>query len=151
MFATCPHCHGTSRQLTLPAVRPGYTHRCSAVIHHGGVGTTGAGLRCGKPSLVVPFFGDLYLWGDVVARLGVGPAAVPVEQLSVERLLPALRVLRDRRVGGVAPECVVSAAVGGCAASYWVLCVLSLHLADRCGMPWLVHFCRVNSQRHLSA
>lgn len=82
-----------------------HTHRCSGVIHHGGVGTTGAGLRSGKPTLVVPFFGDLYLWGDVVARLGVGPAAVPVEHLSVERLLPALRVLRDRRVGGVAPVC----------------------------------------------
>jgi UDP:flavonoid glycosyltransferase YjiC (YdhE family) len=31
----------------------------SAVVHHGGAGTTAAGLAAGKPTVVVPFFGDV--------------------------------------------------------------------------------------------
>ncbi|ELU42986.1 glycosyltransferase family 1 protein [Rhizoctonia solani AG-1 IA] len=30
----------------------------SAVCHHGGAGTTAIGLKCGKPTIIVPFFGD---------------------------------------------------------------------------------------------
>jgi UDP:flavonoid glycosyltransferase YjiC (YdhE family) len=32
--------------------------RVSVVVHHGGAGTTAAGLKAGKPTIVVPFFGD---------------------------------------------------------------------------------------------
>jgi UDP:flavonoid glycosyltransferase YjiC (YdhE family) len=32
--------------------------KVSAVVHHGGAGTTAAGLKAGKPTIVVPFFGD---------------------------------------------------------------------------------------------
>jgi UDP:flavonoid glycosyltransferase YjiC (YdhE family) len=32
--------------------------RVSCVVHHGGAGTTAAGITCGKPTVVVPFFGD---------------------------------------------------------------------------------------------
>lgn len=40
--------------------------QCSAVIHHGGAGTTSAGLRAGRPTLIRPFFGDQFFWGDRV-------------------------------------------------------------------------------------
>lgn len=30
---------------------------CSAVVHHGGAGTTVNGIKAGKPTLIVPFFG----------------------------------------------------------------------------------------------
>jgi UDP:flavonoid glycosyltransferase YjiC (YdhE family) len=30
----------------------------SAVVHHGGAGTCAAGIAAGKPTLVVPFFGE---------------------------------------------------------------------------------------------
>lgn len=46
--------------------------RACAVIHHGGVGTTGQALRAGKPQLVIPFFGDQPDNAARVARLGVG-------------------------------------------------------------------------------
>jgi sterol 3beta-glucosyltransferase len=32
--------------------------RVAAVVHHGGAGTTAAGLRAGVPAIVIPFFGD---------------------------------------------------------------------------------------------
>jgi sterol 3beta-glucosyltransferase len=44
----------------------------AAVVHHGGAGTSAIGMRCGKPTIIVPFFGDQYFWGQRVAELGVG-------------------------------------------------------------------------------
>jgi len=44
--------------------------RMRAVVHHGGAGTTAAGLRAGVPSILVPFFGDQPFWGRRVAQLG---------------------------------------------------------------------------------
>jgi UDP:flavonoid glycosyltransferase YjiC (YdhE family) len=63
----------------------------AAVVHHGGAGTTAAGLRAGTPTVIVPFFGDQPFWGRRVAELGVGPAPIPQKQLSVERLAAAIR------------------------------------------------------------
>jgi UDP:flavonoid glycosyltransferase YjiC (YdhE family) len=63
----------------------------AAVVHHGGAGTTAAGLRAGVPSIVIPFFGDQPFWGQRVAKLGVGPEPIPRKQLTVERLAQAIR------------------------------------------------------------
>lgn len=65
--------------------------RMAAVVHHGGAGTTAAGLRAGVPSIVIPFFGDQPFWGRRVAELGVGPAPIPHKQLTVDRLAQAIR------------------------------------------------------------
>ncbi|CAF4415893.1 unnamed protein product, partial [Adineta steineri] len=48
-----------------------------AVCHHGGAGTTAAGLRAGKPTIIVPFFGDQFFWGSMVSKSGAGPASLP--------------------------------------------------------------------------
>jgi sterol 3beta-glucosyltransferase len=64
--------------------------RVAAVVHHGGAGTTAAGLRAGVPSIVIPFFGDQPFWGQRVARLGVGPAPIPRKRLTAERLALAI-------------------------------------------------------------
>lgn len=66
--------------------------RMAAVVHHGGSGTTGAALRAGVPSLVVPFFGDQPFWGRRVAELGAGPSPIPRKQLTAERLAAAIEV-----------------------------------------------------------
>lgn len=58
----------------------------AAVIHHGGAGTTAAGLRYGKPTLICPFFGDQFMWGAMIHRSGVGPAPCPVHKVTVELL-----------------------------------------------------------------
>ncbi len=41
--------------------------RMAAVVHHGGAGTTGAGLRAGAPSVIVPFIVDQPWWGRRVS------------------------------------------------------------------------------------
>jgi UDP:flavonoid glycosyltransferase YjiC (YdhE family) len=64
--------------------------RVAAVVHHGGAGTTAAGLRAGVPSIVIPFFGDQPFWGQRVAELGVGPEPIPRKRLTVERLAQAM-------------------------------------------------------------
>lgn len=69
----------------------------AAVVHHGGAGTTAAGLRAGVPSILVPFFGDQPYWGRRVAELGVGPHAIPQKQLTAERLAGAIRLATSDR------------------------------------------------------
>lgn len=56
--------------------------RVSAVVHHGGAGTTAAGLRAGCPTLICPFLGDQPFWGARVHALGAGPAPIPAKQLA---------------------------------------------------------------------
>jgi sterol 3beta-glucosyltransferase len=64
--------------------------RMSAVVHHGGAGTTGAGLRAGVPNIVVPFTSDQPFWGRRVHKLGAGPKPIPARRLSAQRLSEAL-------------------------------------------------------------
>ncbi|MBC7173807.1 MAG: glycosyltransferase, partial [Polyangiaceae bacterium] len=64
--------------------------RVKAVVHHGGAGSTMAGLRAGKPTVVCPFLGDQPFWGNVVHRAGLGSAPVPQRQLEPERLASAI-------------------------------------------------------------
>jgi UDP:flavonoid glycosyltransferase YjiC (YdhE family) len=47
---------------------------CRAVVHHGGLGTTAAGLRAGVPTLILSTDLDQTLWGARVKRLKVGTA-----------------------------------------------------------------------------
>ncbi len=71
----------------------------AAVVHHGGAGTTAAGLRAGVPSIIVPFFGDQPFWGRRVQALGVGPQAIPRRQLSAAKLAAAIdQALSDSRM-----------------------------------------------------
>jgi hypothetical protein len=47
---------------------------CCAVVHHGGAGTTAAGLRAGMPTLILWTWADQPLWAAAVKRLKVGSA-----------------------------------------------------------------------------
>ncbi len=64
--------------------------RMAAVVHHGGAGTTGAGLASGRPSIVTPVMGDQPFWGKRVHDLGVGPTPIPRRHLSVDSLADAI-------------------------------------------------------------
>ncbi len=67
--------------------------RMKAIVHHGGAGTTAAGLRYGLPTLVVPFGGDQPFWGHRVHRIGCGPRPISRKRMTVERLAGALKEL----------------------------------------------------------
>ncbi|RPB15250.1 UDP-Glycosyltransferase/glycogen phosphorylase [Morchella conica CCBAS932] len=58
-----------------------------AAVHHGGAGTTGASLRAGIPTVVKPFFGDQYFFGQRVEDMGVG---ICVKKLNVQAFSRAL-------------------------------------------------------------
>jgi UDP:flavonoid glycosyltransferase YjiC (YdhE family) len=45
---------------------------CRAVVHHGGAGTTAAGVRAGVPTLVLWVAAEQPLWGKQIKRLGIG-------------------------------------------------------------------------------
>ena len=68
--------------------------RCRAVCHHGGAGTTAAGLRAGLPTVVVPFFGDQFFWGRTVADAGAGPEPIPIARLDDATLTAAFDACR---------------------------------------------------------
>lgn len=62
----------------------------AAVVHHGGAGTTAAGLRAGVPSIIVPFGGDQPYWGNRIYQLGVGPKPIMRKKLNTQRLTSAI-------------------------------------------------------------
>jgi sterol 3beta-glucosyltransferase len=66
-----------------------------AVIHHGGFGTTAAGLRAGVPAIVIPHVIDQFYWGQRVCELGMGPKFIPRGQLSAEKLAAAITQCRQ--------------------------------------------------------
>ncbi len=70
----------------------------SAIVHHGGSGTTGAGLRAGVPSCVVWHIGDQKYFGQRVHDLGAGPALLSRPTLTAEGLASAIRQMVSDRV-----------------------------------------------------
>ncbi|GFP86911.1 sterol 3-beta-glucosyltransferase ugt80b1 [Phtheirospermum japonicum] len=81
--------------------------KCSAVVHHGGAGTTATGLKAGCPTTIVPFFGDQFFWGERIYQKGLGPAPIPISQLSVESLSEAIRFMLQPEVKSRATELAV--------------------------------------------
>ncbi|XP_022158103.1 sterol 3-beta-glucosyltransferase UGT80A2-like isoform X4 [Momordica charantia] len=72
--------------------------RCMAVVHHGGAGTTSAGLKAACPTTIVPIFGDQLFWGERVHARGLGPPPIPIAQFSLENLIDAINFMLDPKV-----------------------------------------------------
>jgi len=91
----------TARCVPCPLPVPSQPHdwllyQVSGVVHHGGAGTTSAGLRAGNPTFICPFFGDQHFWAEMVYRAGVGPKGCPIVDLTLEKLMAALKLMRDQ-------------------------------------------------------
>jgi sterol 3beta-glucosyltransferase len=68
--------------------------QCSAIVHHGGAGTSGAATRSGVPSVIVPLGFDQQFWGSRLHALGVSPAPIRRRDLTVHALAAAIRAAR---------------------------------------------------------
>jgi len=64
--------------------------KVSAVVHHGGAGTTAAGLRAGCPTVVCPFGLDQPFWGNRIVELGAGVSPISQRKLTASNLAAAL-------------------------------------------------------------
>ena len=78
--------------------------RMAAVAHHGGAGTTAAGLRAGVPSVIIPFSNDQFGWGRRVYELGVGAKSIPRKKLTAENLADAIHFALSMEVKNAAKE-----------------------------------------------
>jgi vancomycin aglycone glucosyltransferase len=74
---------------------------CRAVVHHGGAGTTAAGLRAGVPTLVLCVGLDQPVWAFAIERLKVGSAR-HFSATTQESLVADLRSI-------LTPQCVSQA------------------------------------------
>lgn len=72
--------------------------KVKAVVHHGGAGTTAIGLKCGKPTMVVPFFGDQQFWGAMIGEAGSGAKPVPYKELTADKLANGIKQLLTEEV-----------------------------------------------------
>lgn len=70
----------------------------SAVIHHGGAGTTGAALRAGKPMTICPFFGDQPFWARRMTEIGVAPPALDRRKLSVAAVAASIDAVKNAQM-----------------------------------------------------
>lgn len=87
--------------------------RVSAVVHHGGAGSTAAGLKCGKPTLIVPFFADQPFWGAMVAKSGAGSEPIPYKHLTSDKLAAGIKYLLSLEAKGHAEAIAKSIAEEG--------------------------------------
>lgn len=64
--------------------------RMSAIVHHGGSGTTGAALAAGRPQVVCPFVADQPFFARRMHALGVAPPPQPQRRLTADNLAEAI-------------------------------------------------------------
>lgn len=69
--------------------------RMSLAVHHGGSGTTHSACRAGIPSVVLPFAGDQFFWGEQLASLGVAGPSIPTRQPGPDALKRAIAYARS--------------------------------------------------------
>lgn len=65
--------------------------RVAAVVHHGGLGTTGVAMASGRPQVVCPLLPDQRFSARRMNALGVAPAPVHQREMSAEKLAAAIR------------------------------------------------------------
>jgi UDP:flavonoid glycosyltransferase YjiC (YdhE family) len=68
---------------------------CSAVVHHGGAGTTHSALLHGCPSVVIEHFGDQTFYANELHRLGVAAHVLHRKNVTAQKLGHAIRTLLD--------------------------------------------------------
>ena len=78
--------------------------RMAAVVHHGGAGTTAAGLRAGIPSIIIPYSNDQFAWGRRVYELRVGSRPIPRKNLTAGKLSDAIKFVLAKEIKDAAKD-----------------------------------------------
>jgi UDP:flavonoid glycosyltransferase YjiC (YdhE family) len=89
---------------------------CRAAVHHGGAGTTAAGLRAGLPTLILWDVADQPLWAAVVKRLKVGSAR-RLSRATRDSLVTDIGSIRVPRCAGRARSLATRMTAPGAAAA----------------------------------
>lgn len=76
--------------------------KMSAVVYHGGAGTTAEGLRAGVPSVIIPYGNDQFAWGRKIHELGA--KAIPRKELTAEKLSAAISSTQVNEIQSKAQE-----------------------------------------------
>lgn len=87
--------------------------RIKGCVHHGGAGTTAIGLKCGLPTMIVPFFGDQYFWGSMIGKSGAGPEPVPYKHLNSDKLAAGIKYLLTDKAKAAAGNIAISIELDG--------------------------------------
>jgi len=107
--------------------------RAAAIVHHGGVGTTGQALRAGRPQLVVPHMGDQFDHAARIEKLGIGRGLSP-RRFSVDRasvLLAAMLADETLQARAAAMGAAIAGERGAVAAAEAIVKVLGPAVADQ--------------------
>ncbi|KAG6918563.1 hypothetical protein DXG01_013362 [Tephrocybe rancida] len=72
--------------------------RVSAVVHHGGAGTTAVGLAKGRPTVVLllEHQAELHPEGAMIHNAGAGPEPIPHKKLNVDNLRDAIKYIFNK-------------------------------------------------------
>lgn len=76
---------------------------CRAIVHHGGAGTTAAGMRAGVPMLILWLWLDQPIWAEAVSKLEVGVERA-FSASTLDSLVADLRSVRSAHYLGRARE-----------------------------------------------
>ena len=69
--------------------------RMKAIVHHGGAGTTAAGIRAGVPATVVSHMADQPYWGRRLHEIGVGSKLIRRHELTTDTLASAIQEMAN--------------------------------------------------------
>ncbi|KAF4123134.1 Glycosyltransferase family 28 N-terminal domain [Geosmithia morbida] len=95
--------------------------RVDACVIHGGAGTTAIALKTGRPTMVVPFFGDQHFWGNMVSNAKVGPEPVHHRSLTADKLADGIAYCLTREARDAAAKIAEDIALEGDGATNAVL------------------------------
>lgn len=64
--------------------------KCYGIIHHGGSGTTHSSVKYGCVSMILPHIFDQFGWNNLMAKTGLGPKGLAINNITEQNLKPLI-------------------------------------------------------------
>lgn len=65
--------------------------KSSAIIHHGGAGTTSLAVKSGAPSIITPMLYDQFFWAHQIHKNGYGSKPIELSKLNTSKLIKNIK------------------------------------------------------------